>query len=565
MANYPSYNLTGKYLGYQYPNFAGFVTGSNVFTDGTGNSTVDFNVFNFPVSKTGSYLLNCNTASVSITASVGKALLGVKNSLFKKGDSTVPAFIADGEQSLITQTSLMVYINYNTVVNFPISTSISMPSPMLGGNDYGIYATFDNNLIATSCSYSGYTTPAGYTSTNSKLIGGFYFSHSGSSTITTTNRGRTTNIASVTASAGHGLVTGDIVDVTLMTDTTYNSIDIPITVVDNVVSYANVGSNEGNTADTAGRLWKVNDVGVINQYSLWDLKFRPNCSDPRGMVLVDNRFWCDIYLTGVNYNSTGSSHKGAKIADGENAASYPVRSPALGGNGTTTYTSCTWFEASEVASYVGKTLLSYEDHTLAGYGATEAASFGVDPVVTCRCIGYTSKWGIEQMNGVMRVWGRDLNFRFDLGDGTTRASTNRSRNGGIATVSCSVAHGFAVGDVVSITTLGGTGYNKGTTVLGIPSGSVFTYYCSGSNENPTADTAGVIAYGPLPVYTYLTSTNSRGRMYIQGPYGLTAGLYGGYWGNGTYAGSRCSIWSACVWNNNNGFGLRCRCDHTVIP
>jgi len=37
----------------------------------------------------------------------------------------------------------------------------------------------------------------------------------------------------------------------------------------------------------------------INEYSFWDLKFKPSCPDPRGMTLVADAFWSDIYLTGV--------------------------------------------------------------------------------------------------------------------------------------------------------------------------------------------------------------------------------------------------------------------------
>ena len=35
---------------------------------------------------------------------------------------------------------------------------------------------------------------------------------------------------------------------------------------------------------------------AINPFSIWDLKWRPACPDPRGMALVAGRFWADIYL-----------------------------------------------------------------------------------------------------------------------------------------------------------------------------------------------------------------------------------------------------------------------------
>jgi hypothetical protein len=123
-----------------------------------------------------------------------------------------------------------------------------------------------------------------------------------------------------------------------------------------------------------------------------------------------------------------------------------------------------------------------------------------------------------------------------------------------------------VGDLVSITGLGGTGYNRFTTVLSVPSTTTFTYNCvSGSAAEATVASVGAITVGTLPIYNYNSNTQNRGRMYIQGPYGLTAGLFGGVWNSGAVAGSRCSLWNFYVWNYNSDIGLRCRCDHTVIP
>jgi hypothetical protein len=278
------------------------------------------------------------------------------------------------------------------------------------------------------------------------------------------------------------------------------------------------------------------------------------------MVLVDNKFWADIWCTGVNYNTSGSSHKGDIICDG---ASPAVRSPSLGGNGVTKYGSLTWWEASEITSYVGKTLLSADDYAIAGYGATEAASFGVDPVVNCRCSGYTSKWGCEEMNGVMRVWGSDLSYKFDFN--TTINATFRSRTSGVALITSSAAHNLAVGDVIMLQTFGAAAYNKTlTTVISVPTTTTFTYNCAGVDEGLTSDSAGRI-YKDIPVFNYQNVAGGRGQIYIQGPQGLVAGLYGGYWNIGTYAGSRSSSWSSYVWSFSIVFGLRGRCGHIVVP
>ena len=140
----------------------------------------------------------------------------------------------------------------------------------------------------------------------------------------------------------------------------------------------------------------------VNEYSLWDIKFRPACTDPRGMVLVANAFWVDIYLTGVDHYTNGSSKYNVTIADG----SSPPKVPAFfGGNGSTAYTTLTWWEAAEVALSNGKRLPTYAEFAGLAFGSVEASSVGADPVSTVWQAAYVSKWGCNQAAGVMWCWG----------------------------------------------------------------------------------------------------------------------------------------------------------------
>jgi len=103
----------------------------------------------------------------------------------------------------------------------------------------------------------------------------------------------------------------------------------------------------GNATGTSGG----DTTASINEYSLWDLKWKPNCPDPRGMTLVGGHFWSDIYLTGVDHHTNGTSYYNVTIADG----SSPPKVPSLfGGNGSTTYGSYTWWEQAELLSSHGK-------------------------------------------------------------------------------------------------------------------------------------------------------------------------------------------------------------------
>ncbi len=169
----------------------------------------------------------------------------------------------------------------------------------------------------------------------------------------------------------------------------------------------------GNATGTTGG----NTTPAINEYSLWDLKWRPACPDPRGMALVAGNFWCDIYMLGVNHHADGTSRNNVTIADGSSPPKVPS---SFGGNGSDVYSNFTWFNASEVMKSHGKSLLDYAEFAAATYGATENQSRGDDPVTTG--LGttnsglsntdeeQTSKWGIIQATGCLLAWGRDLQY-----------------------------------------------------------------------------------------------------------------------------------------------------------
>ena len=156
----------------------------------------------------------------------------------------------------------------------------------------------------------------------------------------------------------------------------------------------------GNSSGTTGG----DTTPQINEYSFWDLNFRPVCADPRGMTLVANDVWVDIYLTGVDAITNGSSKYNVVIADG----SSPPKIPALfGGNGSTTYGSYTWFEAQELAMAFGKRSMTQQEFMAAAYGVTEATSRVGDPVNTILDAPRTSKWGLMQATGNLWVWSRE--------------------------------------------------------------------------------------------------------------------------------------------------------------
>ena len=183
----------------------------------------------------------------------------------------------------------------------------------------------------------------------------------------------------------------------------------------------------GNAAAQAGG----DSTPGINPYSLWDLKWRPACPDPRGMTLVADGFWVDIYLTGVDALTNGSSKYNVTIADG----SSPPKVPTLfGGDGSATYGSYTWFEAQELAAAFGKRCPTQQEFMAAAFGVTEATSRGSDPVSTILDAARTSKWGLIGATGNLWVWGDErggpTSNTATEGRGSETSAPNAARFGG---------------------------------------------------------------------------------------------------------------------------------------
>ena len=258
--------------------------------------------------------------------------VGVVEGLFVKANNDTVAFTKTGNGTAQVKAGTKVEVA-GVLVTFATATSITMPA-LTAGTDYAIYVCTDGTIRADS----SFTAPSGYTTSNSRKVGGFHYAPG------------------------------------------------------------------GNAAAQAGG----NTTAQINEYSFWDLKWRPACPDPRGMTLVGDAFWCDIYLTGVDHHTNGTSKFNVTIADGASPPKIPSK---FGGNGSTAYGSYTWWNAAEVLQSHGKSMLTYDEFAAAAYGTTEASSCGTDPVsTTCNTTddNFTSKWGVIQSTGCLWVWGAEF-------------------------------------------------------------------------------------------------------------------------------------------------------------
>ena len=156
----------------------------------------------------------------------------------------------------------------------------------------------------------------------------------------------------------------------------------------------------GNAAAQAG-----GDTNpAINPYSIWDLKWRPSCLDPRGMTLVSGGFWADIYHLNTTPDILGTSKYGAAIATG---AALPKVAAAFGGDGVASYPDMSWWTASELLAAFGKRLPTQQEFAALAYGVTEASSVGPQTLTSGLDAPRTSRWGVMQATGNIWVWGQD--------------------------------------------------------------------------------------------------------------------------------------------------------------
>ncbi len=283
------------------------------------------------------------------------SLLEFTNSKLMKADKNTVVFIKTGALTASVKANTSVLVNSKRVT-FTSQTTIIMPT-LTGGNDYAIYACQDGSIRADS----SFTAPTGYSTSNSTLIGGFHV-----------------GLVSATETVAGG-------------------------------SFATTGN---------GMIWTQTDVDAIkgiNQFSMWDLNFRPRCQDPRGMALIANNFWMDIYYCGTNHTVNGTSRAGTDVASGTVLAKKPLE---FGGNGTSTYSDGSWYTFNEVARAYGKRLPKHSEFIVAAFGTTENQSLGGASVTiptTLRQAGYTSKYGLEQVTGHIWIWTDDSSYRQDGG------------------------------------------------------------------------------------------------------------------------------------------------------
>ena len=150
-----------------------------------------------------------------------------------------------------------------------------------------------------------------------------------------------------------------------------------------------------------------NTTAQINEYSFWDLKWKPSAADPRGLTLVNNSFWTGMYLMS-NGDGAGPLHRyNVNPCRDGNAPFKPYATTP------TRYSNAIPMNIFEVLAYNGFRAPDVNEFQLLAVGVNEQRSIGGSGpgntgIVTDRSKNQqTSAWGVFDATGVLLVWGRD--------------------------------------------------------------------------------------------------------------------------------------------------------------
>lgn len=242
-----------------------------------------------------------------------------------------------------------------TLVTVSATVTLSLDTSGVGGldtgaktagTDYSVYALSTGEWIISA----NKTAPSGYTTANSRRVGGFHYG---------------------------------------------------------VIPEAFSAINNITTADAT-------KIAGINSYSFWDLKFRPICDPSGMVHIFGRWYDIYLLNTDHHTYGTSAAGKTIAGGALDNGRNYPKIPLFYGGDGSVTYGTFTWFEAAEIAKAHSKDLISYNEFVAIAYGVLEASSASTaDTGITQHLANYTSKFGLCMATGCQWIWGKDLHMRPD--------------------------------------------------------------------------------------------------------------------------------------------------------
>src|SRR3990167_5417911 len=137
------------------------------------------------------------------------------------------------------------------------------------------------------------------------------------------------------------------------------------------------------------------------------------------------------------------------------------------------------------AGILGTAVLKGQPHVvdMIRYGRAQSRFTGGESANYCVFSGYAAlndasgaRWGLISVTSGGYLWKGLMKIGL-----STVATTNRARTSNVATLTTGAAHGFQVGDTLTMTGIGGSDYNATAVVASVPTTTTFTYANTGGN------------------------------------------------------------------------------------
>lgn len=281
-----------------------------------------------------------------------------------------------------------------------------------------------------------------------------------------------------------------------VTTMTYQVYRFPLaTGADNKITVADVGI-DANTDDVA-------DVAPysgmsITYYSSAQARVIDGVSYNFGVIIDGNSGTAEEIYEFVQWSlrrtidiDAGAGSLIGKIADellaftGDNLATLFVTNPAGGGGGV----------YIDNFQSVDTTRLSFQDNTDATITYNYVANVTHNFSATLQGDANAKYWTFFTNDDAGDNLGNDFNTSGAILVETANelATASRERTSNVSTIETGSVHGLVVGDLVTIASVGGTGYNAvAVEVATVPTTTTFTYSNTGGDEVNTADTGGTV-------------------------------------------------------------------------
>lgn len=198
------------------------------------------------------------------------------------------------------------------------------------------------------------------------------------------------------------------------------------------------------------------DVDAIQPYSMWDNSFRPDCRQPDGMVLVNDKFWCDIWFTTATSDThVGGDWEGYNAVPNESIATFANTPPDPLWDGEdgppplwlgSSYGGTRFGLQELLWVHYGKRLPTYVEFEQLARGTTEQTSRASEWTTNEHDSDWQSQWGVELVTGIYWTWGAEY-FPDVLSDGPS--------TGGRGTITLNQAYS-AFGGRYGLTTQSGS-------------------------------------------------------------------------------------------------------------